>query len=102
MEDAVNDAPRAPEFLARIFAKVITQNVLSLKEIGQLIYEGGEEPGLLLEGGLAADVLGSTLEVIQLDKGDAYLNEILASANLRLESFRPPHPIKSKKLDKFI
>ncbi|KAL2336934.1 hypothetical protein Fmac_011380 [Flemingia macrophylla] len=102
LEDAVNDAPKAPEFLGRVFAKAITEHVVSLKEIGQLIHEGGEEPGSLLEAGLAADVIGSTLEVIQMEKGDAVLSEICASSNLRFELFRPPEPLKSRKLEKFI
>ncbi|KAF7844991.1 eukaryotic translation initiation factor 4G-like isoform X1 [Senna tora] len=102
LEDAVNDAPRAAEFLGRIFARVVTENVVSLKEIGRLIHEGGEEPGQLLEIGLAADVLGCTLEVIKVEKGDTVLNEILTSSSLRLETFRPPNPITSRKLEKFI
>ena len=102
LEDAVNDAPRAAEFLGRLFAKVITENVVSLNEIGQLIQEGGEEPGSLLENGHAADVLGSTLEVIKLEKEDAVLSEILASSNLQLENFRPPNSIISKKLEQFL
>lgn len=106
LEDVVTDAPKAPEFLGRIFAKAITDNVVSLKEIGRLIRDGGEEPGSLLEIGLAADVLGSTLEVIKTDKGDAVLNEIQTSSNMRLETFRPPDLNKSRfpsrKLEKFI
>ncbi|XP_004492237.1 eukaryotic translation initiation factor 4G-like [Cicer arietinum] len=102
LEDVVTDAPKAPEFLGRIFAKVITEDVVSLKEIGRLIHDGGEEPGSLLQIGLAADVLGSTLEVIQTDNGDAILNEIQTSSNLQLQTFRPPQPIKSRKLEKFI
>ncbi|KAJ1375739.1 MIF4G-like, type 3 [Sesbania bispinosa] len=102
LEDAVNDAPKAPEFLGRIFAKTITEHVVSLKEIGQLICDGGEEPGSLLNIGLAADVIGSTLEVIKIEKGDAVLNEIRTSSNLRLETFRPPEPLTSRKLEKFI
>ncbi|KAK7293248.1 hypothetical protein RJT34_16111 [Clitoria ternatea] len=102
LEDAVNDAPKAPEFLGRIFAKAITERVVSLKDIGQLIHDGGEEPGSLLEAGLAADVLGSTLEVIKMEKGDAVLSEIRASSNLQLETFRPPNPLTSRKLEKFI
>ena len=102
LEDAVNDAPKAPEFLGRIFAKAITEHVVSLKEIGQLIYDGGEQPGRLLEIGLGADVLGSTLEFIKMEKGDAVLSEIRTSSDLLLETFRPPGPIKSRKLEKFI
>ncbi|XP_014523092.1 eukaryotic translation initiation factor 4G isoform X2 [Vigna radiata var. radiata] len=102
LEDAVNDAPKAPEFLGRVFAKAITEHVVSLNEIGHLIHEGGEEQGSLLEAGLAADVLGSILEVIKMEKGDAVLSEICASSNLRLESFRPPEPLISRKLEKFI
>ena len=102
LEDAVNDAPRAAEFLGRIFAIAITESVVTLKDIGQLIHDGGEEPGSLLEVGLAADVLGSTLEVIQSEKGDAVLNEMRSDSNLRLETFRQPNAKTSRKLEKFI
>ncbi|KAL2319814.1 hypothetical protein Fmac_028783 [Flemingia macrophylla] len=102
LEDAVNDAPRAAEFLGRIFAKVITESVVALSEIGALIHDGGEEPGSLLEIGLAADVLGSTLEAIQFEKGDAFLKEIRSSSNLQLETFRPPNSKTSRKLENFL
>lgn len=99
----MNDAPKAAEFLGRIFARIISENVVPLREIGRLIREGGEEPGRLLEIGLAADVLGSTLESIRTEKGDSVLNEIRASSSLRLEDFRPLHPSnKSKKLEAFL
>ncbi|KAJ7950725.1 Eukaryotic translation initiation factor 4G [Quillaja saponaria] len=101
LEDAVNDAPRAPEFLGRIFAKAIVENVVPFNNIGRLLYEGGEEPGRLLEVGLAADVLGCTLEIIKLEKGDTVLSEICKSSNVRLEDFRPPD-LTSRKLEKFI
>ncbi|KAL4383131.1 hypothetical protein GQ457_15G026790 [Hibiscus cannabinus] len=102
LEDAVNDAPKAAEFLGRIFAKTIVENVISLSEIGRLIHDGGEESGCLLETGLAADVLGSTLVAIKTNKGETFLNEILASSSLRLEDFRPRHPNKSSILEKFV
>ncbi|TYI67713.1 hypothetical protein E1A91_D08G037700v1 [Gossypium mustelinum] len=102
LEDVVNDAPKAAEFLGHIFAKIIVENVVTLNEIGRLIYDGGEEPGRLLETGLAADVLGSTLGVINTEKGETVLNEIRASSRLRLEDFRPPHSNKSSILEKFI
>nr|KJB21748.1 hypothetical protein B456_004G038200 [Gossypium raimondii] len=102
LEDVVNDAPKAAEFLGHIFAKIIVENVVTLNEIGRLIYDGGEEPGRLLETGLAADVLGSTLGVINTEKGETVLNEIRASSSLRLEDFRPPHSNKSSILEKFI
>ncbi|XP_011085625.1 eukaryotic translation initiation factor 4G-like [Sesamum indicum] len=102
LEDAVNDAPRAAEFLGRIFAKVVMENVISLSEIGRLIYEGGEEQGQLVEIGLAAEVLGSVLDIIKSEKGDSVLNEICSSSNLRLENFRPAGSNKSLRIDKFI
>ncbi|KAL7120898.1 hypothetical protein ACP275_02G149800 [Erythranthe tilingii] len=98
----VNDAPKAAEFLGRIFAKVILEKIVSLSKIGQLIYEGGEEQGQLVQIGLAADVLGSTLNIIQSEKGESVLNEIRSSCNLRLEDFRPPGSKKSLTIDKFI
>ncbi|KAJ8573417.1 hypothetical protein K7X08_009928 [Anisodus acutangulus] len=102
LEDAVNDAPRAAEFLGRIFAKVILEKVIPFNEIGRLIYEGGEEEGRLVEIGLAAEVLGSTLEMIRLDQGDSVVSEICRSSNMRLENFRPKGSNKQWKLDKFI
>ncbi|XP_043715190.1 eukaryotic translation initiation factor 4G-like [Telopea speciosissima] len=102
LEDAVTDAPKAPEFFGRILAKVIAENIVSLKEIGRLIHEGGEEPGRLLQIGLASEVLGSILESIRLEKGESFLNEICTSSNLRLENFRPPEAIGSRRLDAFI
>ncbi|KAK1306620.1 Eukaryotic translation initiation factor 4G [Acorus calamus] len=70
MEDALNDAPKAAEFLGRIFAKMIIEDVVTLRDIGKIIHEGGEEPGRLLEIGVASEVLGSTLETIKVVKGD--------------------------------
>ncbi|CAI8606741.1 unnamed protein product [Vicia faba] len=103
LEDAVNDAPKAPEFLGRIFAELISESLVGLDEIGQLIHDGGEDPGNLLKFGLAADVLGSTLEAIKHEKGDVVLSEIQKSSNLQLESFRPPNNSStSRKLEKFI
>ncbi|KAK6918685.1 MIF4G-like, type 3 [Dillenia turbinata] len=102
LEDAVNDAPRAAEFLGHIFAKVVLDNVISLKEIGQLIIVGGEERGRLVEIGLAAEVLGSVLEIIRLQGGEPFLNEIRTSSNLQLEDFRPPDPRKARRLEQFI
>ncbi|KAG8391468.1 hypothetical protein BUALT_Bualt01G0190900 [Buddleja alternifolia] len=102
LEDAVNDAPRAAEFLGRILAKVILENVISLSKIGRLIYEGGEEQGRLVEIGLAAEVLGSVLDMIKSEKGDSVLNEIRLGSNLQLENFRPPGSSKSWRIDKFI
>lgn len=98
----MNDAPRAPEFLGRIFVKVILENVVPLRDLGELIREGGEEPGSLRERGLAAEVLGTILEIIKAEKGEPALREIIASSNLLLEDFRPPHAIPSKKLEPFL
>ncbi|KAL2932316.1 Eukaryotic translation initiation factor 4G [Bienertia sinuspersici] len=102
LEDTVTDAPRAPEFLGRMFARVVIDNVIPLKDVGRLIHDGGEEPGSLREAGLAGEILGSVLEVIKSERGESVLNEIRASSNLRLEDFRPPDSIRSRKLEMFI
>ncbi|KAJ6851602.1 eukaryotic translation initiation factor 4G [Iris pallida] len=102
LEDAVNDAPRAAEFLGHIFAKVTLEHVVPLTEIARLIREGGEEPGSLVETGLASEVLASILQFIRTEKGDSVLSEIRTSSGLRLEDFRPPHSTRSNKLDPFI
>ncbi|KAJ6853484.1 eukaryotic translation initiation factor 4G [Iris pallida] len=102
LEDAVNDAPRAAEFLGHIFAKITLGNVVPLAEIASLIQEGGEEPGSLVESGLASEVLGSILQFIRTEKGDSVLSEIRTNSCVRLEDFRPPRPTKSNKLDAFL
>ncbi|XP_044494676.1 eukaryotic translation initiation factor 4G-like isoform X2 [Mangifera indica] len=99
LEDAVNDAPKAAEFLGRIFGQVIVENVIPLRDIGRMLYEGGEEPGRLIRIGLAGDVLGSVLENVKSIKGETELNEIRMSSNLRLEDFRPPDPKRSRILE---
>ncbi|XP_038682215.1 eukaryotic translation initiation factor 4G-like isoform X2 [Tripterygium wilfordii] len=98
LEDAVNDAPKASEFLGRLFARVILESLIPLREIGRLLLDGGE----LLKVGLAGDVLGSTLEMIKSEKGESALNEIVGGSNLQLENFRPPNPNTSRTLERFI
>ncbi|XP_077235122.1 eukaryotic translation initiation factor 4G-like [Tasmannia lanceolata] len=102
LEDTVTDSPKAAEYLGRIFATVILENVVPFREIGCLIHEGGEEPGSLLQSGIASDVLVSILEIIRKEKGDSVLNEIRVNSNLQLEDFLPPDPVRSRKLDAFI
>ncbi|KAK9121115.1 hypothetical protein Syun_018732 [Stephania yunnanensis] len=102
LEDAMNDAPRATEFVGCILGKVVLENVVSLRDVGHLIHEGGEEQGRLLQLGLASDVLGSILEIIKLEKGESVLNEMCEDSNLRLEDFRPPNPYRSRKLEAFL
>ncbi|KAL1562055.1 eukaryotic translation initiation factor 4G-like isoform X2 [Salvia divinorum] len=102
LEDAVNDAPKAGEFLGRIFGKIILENVISLSDIGRLIYEGGEEQGQLVESGVAANVLASIFDTIKLEKGESVLDEVRLSSNLRVEDFSPSGSNKAFRIDKYI
>ncbi|KAI4364682.1 hypothetical protein MLD38_020739 [Melastoma candidum] len=102
LEDAVNDAPKAPEYLGSIFGKAIAEDTVSLREIGKIILEGGEEPGGLLEAGLAAVILESTLEMIMSLKGETVLDEVWRNSNLQSEEFRPSGTIRSKLLGRFM
>lgn len=98
----MTDAPRAPEFLGWIFGRLVIENVIPLKDVAQIIYEGGEEPGSLRDAGLAGEILGSILETIKSERGESVLNEFRAKSNLQLEDFRPPDPIRSRKLEMFM
>lgn len=82
LEDMVIEAPKAPEYLGRILAKVIIEDVLPLKDVARLIHKVGEQPGRLLEIGLAGDVLGNVLETIKSEKGELTLTEIQKSSDL--------------------
>ena len=88
LEDAVTDAPKATEFLGRIFAKVILEDVLSLTEVGVLLQDGGEEPAT--DQGLASEVLGSMLESIRVERGDSAMDEISARSKPHPENLRQP------------
>lgn len=102
LEDSVNDAPKAAEYLGQIFGTMLIENIIPYKEAWQLIHEGGEEQGRLVEIGLAAEVLGVILELIKSEKGDQFLKEMRAGSNLHLDDFRPPNSKKPLRLDKFI
>ncbi|KAM0048445.1 putative MIF4G-like, type 3, initiation factor eIF-4 gamma, MA3, MIF4G-like domain superfamily [Helianthus debilis subsp. tardiflorus] len=99
LEDAVNDAPKAAEYLGRMLARLLLENAIPYKEVWRLIYAGGEEQGRLVEMGLAAEVVGVVLEIIKSEKGDPFLNQVRAASNLRVEVFRSS---KTSRLDKFI
>jgi translation initiation factor 4G len=91
LEDAVTDAPKATEFLGRLFAKIILEDVLSLTEIGVLLQDGGAEPaGPALDQSLASEVLRSMLESIRVERGDSAVDEIRAKSDLQWESLRRP------------
>jgi translation initiation factor 4G len=60
LEDALSDAPRATEYLGRLLARFVQENKLPLQEVGRLIKDG-EEPGYLVQDGIAADILASIL-----------------------------------------
>lgn len=101
MEDTLSDAPRATEYLGRLLARFVQENILPLQDVGRLIQEGGEEPGYLVQYGIGADILAAVLESIKLEKGDSFLNETKSSSNLKFEDFRPQH-LKRSKLDAFM
>ncbi|KAL7615598.1 hypothetical protein Lser_V15G03124 [Lactuca serriola] len=102
LEDSVNDAPKAAEYLGRIIGRMLIGNVVPYKEVWRLIYEGGEEPGRLVEVGLAAEVVGVILEMIESEKGNQFLNGIRKESNLRVEEFRPSNSKKALRIDKFV
>ncbi|CAL5355826.1 unnamed protein product [Camellia sinensis] len=89
LEDSITDAPKAAEFLGCVIARTIVENVISMRDIGQLIRQGGEEPGRLQQIGLGYEVLQSAFHTIRSDKGESTLNDICMSSNLQLEDFLP-------------
>ncbi|CAN6168405.1 unnamed protein product [Urochloa humidicola] len=101
LEDTLSDAPRATEYLGRLLARFVHENILLLQEVGKLIQEGGEETGYLVQNGIAADILWAVLDSLRLEKGDSFLNEVKSSSSLKLEDFRPQH-LKRSKLDAFM
>jgi translation initiation factor 4G len=60
-----------------------------------------QEPGYLVQDGIATDILASVMEPIKKEKGDSFLNEIKSNSNLKFEDFRPHH-LKRSKLGAFM
>ena len=89
MEDTLSDAPRATEYLGRLLARFVQENILPLQEVGKLIQGVGKEPGCLVQDGIAADILWAVLDSIRLEKGDSFLNEAPASSQPAGPSQRP-------------
>ncbi|KAJ3681783.1 hypothetical protein LUZ60_014356 [Juncus effusus] len=102
LEDVLPDAPKAAEYLGELFAQSITEGFTSLNEIGRIVLQAGEEPGMLVEAGIGGDLIGCTLESVKKEKGEGYLKEVRAGCELKLEEFRPPAPMRSKVLDLFL
>ncbi|GJN02188.1 hypothetical protein PR202_ga19512 [Eleusine coracana subsp. coracana] len=92
LEDAVTDAPKATEFLGRMFAKFILEGVISLTVIGGLLQErnGKEEPAghHPVNDSLASEVLRSMLQSIEAVRSDSAVDEI--HENPKLQHFRRP------------
>ena len=99
LEEMVTDAPKAGEFFGRMLARVLIEGLVSLGELGRLIEQAGEEPGQLVEAGLASDLLAATLETMRSEKGENYVKEMCSSSGIRLESFQTS---QSKKLEPFL
>lgn len=89
LEDAIVDAPKAPEFLGRILAKLVVEGIFFIQDIARAIKDGGTEPGSLLENGHAIEVLGTVLEDIKRLKGEPVLSALYSKSGVHLESFMP-------------
>eukprot|EP01018_Ginkgo_biloba_P007512 Gb_05240 [translate_table: standard] len=102
LEDTVVDAPKAPEFLGGILAKIVLADIFSIGDVARLIKDGGLEPGSSLEMGLALDVLGSLLEIIKREKGELVLSDMYRTSGVRLEDFMSFDLKKPGKFDSFL
>lgn len=92
LEDNTVDAPKAPEFLGRILAKLVVEGVILIQDIAKAIKDGGTEPGSLLETGHGVEVLGAVLEDVKRLKGEPVLSDLYSKSEVHLESFMPAKP----------
>lgn len=92
LEDNSVDAPKAPEFLGRILAKLVVEGVILIQDIARAIKDGGIEPGSLLETGHGVEVLGAVLEDVKRLKGEPVLSDLYSKSEVHLESFMPKKP----------
>ena len=89
LEDATIDAPKAPEFLGRILAKLVVEGIFFIQDIIREIKDEGTKLGSLLENGHAIEVLGTVLEDIKRLKGEHVLSALYNKSGVHLESFMP-------------
>ncbi|KAL3683609.1 hypothetical protein R1sor_001631 [Riccia sorocarpa] len=109
LEDITVDVPRAPEYVAGMFAKLIAAEIMSLPQVGTLLREGGMDPGSLLDSGDALIIVGSVLDAFRKEKvekgekGEDDMIKLYRNSGLRLEDFiRPPDKKNTRYFESFL
>lgn len=82
LEDLVMDVPKAPEYLARMLEKLITAEVISLDQAGDLLRTCDES-----HSGYSLDIFGKILECLRQERGETTLLELYESSRIRLDDF---------------
>ncbi|KAJ7568258.1 hypothetical protein O6H91_01G025400 [Diphasiastrum complanatum] len=102
LEDTIVDVPRAPDYVADMIGKLIAQDILPLFRLGNLLKDGGMEPGSLIESGDALKILGIVLETLRGEKGEAAMVDSYKSSGLDLEDFIMSRDNDGWNLDAFL
>lgn len=93
-EVALTDAANAAAFLGKLLGRIVTKNVISLKEIKRMVQQSGKAPGQPPECKLGYEVMKNALETIQLERGESGLKGMCKRFNVQLDDFHPPTTVK--------
>lgn len=69
IEDLYEDHPKGPALVGKVLSPLISSGVFRLEKLGELLLNGGFEPGSLVESNIALPLLGSSLQsLIKMDE----------------------------------
>ena len=72
IEDLCEDHPKGPALVGKVLGPLIISGVFCLEKLGELLLNGGFEPGSLIESNIALPLLGSSLQsLIKIDETTA-------------------------------
>jgi translation initiation factor 4G len=94
LEVAFTDAAKAAVFLGQLFGKIVTKNVLSLKEIKRLVQQYGKVPGHPPQNKLGYEVMKIAFETIRSERGESVLSGMCRRSNVQLNDFHPSRALK--------
>ncbi|KAL2612493.1 hypothetical protein R1flu_024185 [Riccia fluitans] len=102
MEEITVDVPRAREYVAGMFAKLIAAGIFSLPQVGSLLREGAMEPGIQLDSRDALIIFGCVLDSFRKEKGEEEMIALYRNSGLHLEDFIGPADKKRTGFESFL
>lgn len=86
LEDTRVDVPKAPEYLATMFGKLLVANVLTLKQIAKLLQQE-QESGESIEVRVVLNMFADVLNIVRAEMGETAMCDMYRASGLHIEEF---------------